>query len=572
MTSGRINNTGPMNTGPMNTGRRLRAPQEDRGVLVDPPWSTWAQLTETSAADRSHDDCDLGGIRLAALAREARREFIEAATDYTRAYRDVAVPAGGGPLAGGLEAGGNGERLPRVVAAGHQPELYHPGVWAKNFALSRFAAQVGAVPINLVVDGDVLETASIRVPTGSPADSLVDHGPRIENVAFDAAAESMPHEERRVLDHDIWRTFGERAAETLRPLVRDPLVERFWPTVVECSRRTGRIGSAIAQARHWWEGEWGANTLELPQSLLCESRSFLRFTAYLIVEAERFAEIHNRSLLEFRRRAGIRSANHPVPALSATGDEWELPLWLWTADDPRRRHVFVRRSGGELELTDRGRVSIRLPVDSPEGAVERLALSAARGVRLRSRALLTTMYVRLVLSDFFVHGIGGAKYDELTDTLSERFFRVRSPAYGVVTATRKLPISSRVSDSRADPSAVEHRLWEMTHHPERFVEPATIADGEEARQAREMIEKKARLIAAEPSAEEARARCRAIRGLNQGLQRWLAEPRRAVARALEAAHRAEQVAGVVGSREYAFCLFPEKDLRDFLVEIPRAQR
>jgi hypothetical protein len=568
-----------MTTGRMSTVRRLRAPRDDRGVLIDPPWSAWSQLTETNNSERSHDDCDLGGIRLAALAGEARREIIEAATAYTRAYRDVAVPSGIGPAGTGSSRGGSAgggpadsayaDRLPRVVAAGHQPELFHPGVWAKNFALSHFARQIDAVPINLVVDGDVLDAASIRVPTGSPADSLVESGPRIETVAFDAAAQPQPHEERRVLDDDTWRTFGIRAAETLRPLVRDPLVERFWPTVVECSRRTGRIGSAIAQARHRWEGEWGAGTLELPQSLLCETRSFLRFTAYLVQEADRFVEIHNRSLLEYRRQAGIRSANHPVPALAADGDQRELPLWLWTADDPRRRHVFLRRSAGELELTDRGRVSIRLPTDSPAAAVQRLADSAAQGVRLRSRALLTTMYARLVLSDFFLHGIGGAKYDELTDTIVERFFRVRPPTYGVVTATRKLPISARDSDRHADPSAVEHRLWEMTHHPDRFVDPATIVDSDEARQAREMIEKKARLIAAPPSTGEARARCQAIRGLNSDLQRWLAEPRRRAALALESARRAEQVGGVVGSREYAFCLFPEKDLRDFLVEIPR---
>ena len=41
-----------------------------------------------------------------------------------------------------------------------------------------------------------------------------------------------------------------------------------------------------------------------------------------------------------------------------------------------------------------------------------------QGIKLRSRALVTTLFARLLLSDLFMHGIG-AKYDELTDVLVE---------------------------------------------------------------------------------------------------------------------------------------------------------
>ena len=36
------------------------------------------------------------------------------------------------------------------------------------------------------------------------------------------------------------------------------------------------------------------------------------------------------------------------------------------------------------------------------------------GVKIRPRAILTTLYSRLFLSDLFIHGIGGAKYDAWT--------------------------------------------------------------------------------------------------------------------------------------------------------------
>ncbi len=50
------------------------------------------------------------------------------------------------------------------------------------------------------------------------------------------------------------------------------------------------------------------------------------------------------------------------------------------------------------------------------------------------------MFARLVLSDVFIHGIGGAKYDQLTDAIVRRFFGVEPPGYLVATATLKLPL------------------------------------------------------------------------------------------------------------------------------------
>ncbi len=64
----------------------------------------------------------------------------------------------------------------------------------------------------------------------------------------------------------------------------------------------------------------------------------------------------------------------------------------------------------------------------------------ARGIKVRSRALTTTLYARLFLADLFVHGIGGGKYDELTDELIQGFFECEPPIYLVFSATRWLPL------------------------------------------------------------------------------------------------------------------------------------
>ena len=63
-----------------------------------------------------------------------------------------------------------------------------------------------------------------------------------------------------------------------------------------------------------------------------------------------------------------------------------------------------------------------------------------QGQKVRSRALTNTLFARLFLADLFVHGIGGGKYDELTDDIIRRFYGCEPPAFLVLSATRLLPL------------------------------------------------------------------------------------------------------------------------------------
>src|SRR4029078_780586 len=101
----------------------------------------------------------------------------------------------------------------------------------------------------------------------------------------------------------------------------------------------------------------------------------------------------------------------------------------------------------------------------------------AAGFRVQSRALPNTLFARLFLTDLFLHGIGGGKYDELTDEIIRRFFGFQPPRFPVVTPTRRLPIV-RPPTVQETPEALEHRLWNLTHHPEEFIDAARLADGE----------------------------------------------------------------------------------------------
>ncbi len=66
-----------------------------------------------------------------------------------------------------------------IVMTGHQPELYHPGVWVKDFLLQRLSEETGASAIDVVVDSDGFDTVSVSraVPrTGGPTLPSVPRG------------------------------------------------------------------------------------------------------------------------------------------------------------------------------------------------------------------------------------------------------------------------------------------------------------------------------------------------------------------------------------------------------------
>ncbi|HUP81576.1 MAG TPA: hypothetical protein VM260_23700, partial [Pirellula sp.] len=55
----------------------------------------------------------------------------------------------------------------QLVVGGHQPELFHPGVWFKNFLLSEIGKGTNSVGLQVIIDHDVARSDSLRVPNCS---------------------------------------------------------------------------------------------------------------------------------------------------------------------------------------------------------------------------------------------------------------------------------------------------------------------------------------------------------------------------------------------------------------------
>jgi len=525
--------------------RRLRAPRANRSVWADPPLNVAGEIASENVRRRAGYDYDLQGRSLAELSRTARGELLRAAVQYSSTYRDVRVDLG----------------AERVFLAGHQPQLFHPGVWVKNFALSRLAELHDAVAINLVIDSDSVRLRSIRVPDGSVA------APTVEALPFDGPGPELPFEERSIVDRSLWESFGDRVAQWIAPLIPQPLIREFWPLAIARSKETNNLGACLSQARHLWEQRWGSWTLELPQGRVCSLEASYWFIAHLLAHLPRLWEVYNTSLIEYRRLHHIRSANHPAPALAAVDDWLEAPFWIWQTSAPYRHRLFVRAVGDELILSDRHQIEVRLPL-TPEGeldrAVEALCDLSAQGIKLRTRALLTTLLARVLLGDLFVHGIGGAKYDQLTDVMIRRFFEIEPPDYLVLSATLQLPVPHEPASSE-EARRLDHLLRELEFHPERYLPPEQSLSPDSAGVAAELVESKRRWIESPPPAATPRERCHAIGTVNEALQPWLETQKRKLLADRQELARRLRGEEVLSSREYAFCLYPAEVLRDFLL-------
>jgi hypothetical protein len=551
--------------------RPLRAPTEDGAALIDPPLAEAPKLIEHNRRVLAEFDRVSG---LPADFRTTARRGLVLSTKYS------VLGTRGANLAGSHAAIDLG---PPIVVSGHQPELFHPGVWFKNFLLDAVAKRTGAVGINLIIDNDTVGRAAIRVPAARS------QGAEAVEVPFDGAGPEVPWESRTILDDAVFRSFPAEVRRTMSSLTdsqAELLVDRLWPHVLAAreeeanefrtlgavtpakrdlpSRVVPRraippalLGKCLSEGRHRLERESGLGTREASLAAVCDG-SFFAFSSLLFARGQELHAAYNAALAEYRQANRVRNLAQPMPDLSRDGAWYEAPFWLWRFDDPRRRKVFVRQKSAGWEITDREGND----VDSSAFAGEpdpRLAM-IERGFVLRPRALVTTMYARLVLSDLFIHGIGGAKYDEVTDSIIRRLFGIEPPKFITASATFRLPID-RPEASVVDVRAIERRIRDARYRPESLAgDPLVRGDAALVQSLAALAEEKREYLMHNDLRRCEQEVFHRLDTINRAMHHLLApverELRARLARTIEEARAAR----VLGSREFSFVLFPAEDL------------
>lgn len=459
---------------------KLQAPAEHGMVLIVPPPCEWPALVEANGRLWNHVNILISGASLSEW-RNAMRAIIRqlAQVQLTRWLRGVNLPQSG------------------LLVTGHQPELFHPGVWAKHFATAEAAKRLSLAPLNLIADHDQPKNLALRVPVRSQT------GLSAVWIPFCEANPVFPWEEYTVNCRDMpasaasttglalnhpthfdaghgnsccsrgtLSTLAQRVSDVAGDLLPEMILPVFWSSVLSLLDRMGPTCSLVellAGARRLWEERWGYHNAEVRVSSLCQTEPFLAFVADILANLPAFAAIHNDELLSFRRRHNIRSRTHPVPPLSKDGDWHEAPFWVWRAGQVRQRLWIQLRSGTWiLRLGEHG-PSLNVPaVQRREDLVEFGHCLKAAGWKIRPRALTLTLFARLFMAEMFVHGIGGGVYDRFTDRLIWRWWRLTPPHYAVVSATLRLPLAEPLPPPLSR-EVILRRLRDCQFNPERVL-------------------------------------------------------------------------------------------------------
>lgn len=407
---------------------RLAAPREHLGVLVEPsPLNLHAPLDAASAG--------------------------AAILDTTVADLRIGVAE---------TTGADGTDGPTILA-GHQAEFFHAGVFAKTIAADTLAHVTSGLALFVLVDSDTPKSAVVRAPAIDAARESI-----VERIPIPGAALELPVEDQPLRPAAEWRSCFDRLAETAEPRT-DNLIATFAEAALSDAPLdwTGIISRGQAAA----ERECGATpSTFLRVSQMCAWPSFRAFAAHWLLHAADLAAGYNAAQSAFRRRHRVRSPQRPVPPLQVA-QAAECPFWLQRPGQ-RRRRLFVRKQRDRVEL-----FADNEPIDAEmfdhfrryEYHLNPWPLEKS-GWRIRPRALALSAFMRLLVADVFIHGIGGAKYDEVTEEFMRTGFGVTLPPLVCVTATARIPappaaaLAVAIASAGGPPTA--HGLL---HNPQRYL-------------------------------------------------------------------------------------------------------
>jgi len=360
-----------------------------------------------------------------------------------------------------------------IIQTGHEPILYHPGIWIKNHLVQYLVNKLDGIGVNMIVDNDACNMGFMYVPILSEISTSVGKVAFIKNkdhvayeeIVFDDFEPILKFKEE-VIDLLSKNDFREDVKTTMEDM--QDMFGQFINRIGEyhqqgCSDMVG----LLTAARKSLEEDFGIENLEAPVSRMCDTDGFYHFLLHILHETERFAKIYNEKMAEYRRIHKIRSKANPLPDLKVLGNSIELPFWVWKAEGQRAKCYRVNE-GEDIKITDGAEVLVTLKKnDDVINNITRLKILMESGIKIRPRAISTTMFSRLFFADVFIHGIGGAKYDTITDEIIKEFFGIDPPGFVAISSALYLPLDAYDLDIKVL-QELQRTVSDMSYNPEQY--------------------------------------------------------------------------------------------------------
>jgi hypothetical protein len=508
-------------------------------LTIRPAYDQWSDLVERNRLASAAWVFDVGGYSVGRLRALARSEVLAVAMMFSQR------------LNVGVRASSDGTAP--LIVTGHQPLLYHPGVWVKDFLLDRLAVDMGADSLDLVVDTDGFDFVSVTAPC---LDAGVTRCKQVLAVGQkDSCFALTPVPSKAHID-----VFRSSTAAALSGLSA-PAVSRHFGVFCDALESSLPDAHTMAElvtiARRRYEQSANSGYLEALLTDVVETESFRRFVVHLALDALAFATAYNQSLEDYRSLTKTRSVAQPFPNLALRDDAIELPFWV--IDEGRRRTLWVTDDPqGGVGVRTEDKLICVLPTD-PASAADVLADC---GVVLAPKALTLTLFIRMFVSDFFIHGIGGGRYDRVTDDVIRSYFGVEPPSYVVASLTMYLPLGAQVV-TEADVATLKEQLHRLEHNPDALLGEVEFDTPDEGAAAQRLAREKSDLVARikDPDADKKAIGTR-IRQVNLELSTLLGAVREQLHTELERLEMQLRASDVLTDRTYPFCFWDPAEVAD----------
>lgn len=526
-------------------------PKNNKEIFLNPSYVEIPGLIGLNREKYLSYNFDINGVPFSKFREQARSETLKKAGEYTDRMLSICSK---------LNISNNSNHLnlsqdKPIILAGHAPVLAHPGVLIKNSLVSSIAKDVNGIGVNMVVDNDVCHENWLNIP------NINELNPTIEKIEFISGQHGRAFEE---IIHNGPTQFVELKKKVLNT-IHNPEMKKafseFIDIVIRLCEETQSLSELFTYARHAYMQRFSINNLEIPVSLLSETGPFLDFFLHIARNIENFVDIYNAKLEEYRKQHKIRSKANPLPDLERKGGVIEMPFWIWRENGQREKLHASVAPNSQVDMVYNNEIIANLDFQSNGASSDNIVkMNNLRnsGIKIRPKAIVNTMYARLFVSDLFIHGIGGAKYDLITDSIVRGFFGIGSPAYAVASATLHLPYKP-YDVSPEDDKGLKHAIKDMGHHPGKYATGKNTMDAE----MQSMADEKEKLITTEAHNKIERSQIfNRLKQINKLTKEKIKPFIDVKEKELEQIKKKLHYNSIVTNREYPFCIYPETMQRE----------
>ncbi len=429
-------------------------------VILEPPVFLWP----TGLSEMSHN-------ALHELRQQARTRLVTSAEQFVLRLSDVArragLMSGDRPLLTGDPA------TTPIVMTGHQPVVFHSGLTFKYQTTEAFAAHHGLIALAVVIDTDEGDAGAFLYPAVDTSQGRFENSTSTTVRRFVSKSATLARTPglfsgSRLKSPDVLLAELSIAENDVRACVKESAARAFQTVAGQYAAlaESSPAGFSAMEANliTRWNANIGGRMLELPLSAICSFPEFIRFTAHILERPFEFAQCYNQTLTAFRAEHRIRNEANPFPNLALEDDWCELPFWVVDHTAGTRHVLQVRREPDGIALECNRERLLTLHKGNVAEALTSLLFS---GQQLVPRGALITATLRLLFSDFFIHGTGGGQYDPCTDALIRNWWSVEPSPFAVASASRFLFAEDR--QKLLQLQLVESQLRDLQYNPQRFL-------------------------------------------------------------------------------------------------------